>query len=111
VPWLYKNCTNLHKVYPHGVGRVGARDKTSGTPVTTFWRSAPLYRLAMSYNRRLDRDQDGIACEKASTAPSASPPAPGSPRSRRAHALRPQPRSQHSALSYDGGGMKPAFAP
>ena len=23
-----------------------------------------LYRLAMSYNRGLDRDKDGIACEK-----------------------------------------------
>lgn len=64
VPPLYKNCTNLNKKYPHGLGRVGARDKTSGTPVTTFKRSTRLYRLAMSYNRSLDRDKDGIACEK-----------------------------------------------
>jgi Excalibur calcium-binding domain len=65
VPPLYKNCTNLNKRYPHGIGKVGARDHTSVTPVTTFKRSNRLYRLAMSYNRGLDRDKDGIACEKA----------------------------------------------
>ena len=64
-PALYKNCTALNKKYPHGLGRVGARDKTSGTPVTTFKRSTRLYRLAMSNNKGLDRDKDGIACEKA----------------------------------------------
>jgi hypothetical protein len=65
VPSLYKNCTNLNKKYPHGVGKLGARDKTSGTRVTTFKRSTLIYRRAMSYNRGLDRDKDGIACEKA----------------------------------------------
>jgi hypothetical protein len=64
-PPLYQNCTNLNKKYPHGLGKVGARDHTSGTPVTNFKRSTKLYRLAMSYNRGLDRDKDGIACEKA----------------------------------------------
>jgi Excalibur calcium-binding domain len=64
-PPLYKNCTNLNKRYPHGIGKVGARDHTSGRPVTTFKRSNLLYRRAMSYNRGLDRDKDGIACEKA----------------------------------------------
>jgi Excalibur calcium-binding domain len=64
-PLVYKNCTNLNKKYPHGVGRLGARDKTSGAPVTTFKRSTLIYRRAMSYNRGLDRDKDGIACEKA----------------------------------------------
>jgi Excalibur calcium-binding domain len=65
VPPLYKNCTALNKTYPHGLGKAGARDKTSGVPVTTFKRSTRLYRLAMSYNKGLDRDKDGIACEKA----------------------------------------------
>jgi hypothetical protein len=64
-PPLYKNCTNLNKKYPHGLGRMGARDQTSGTPVTNFKRSTKLYKLAMSYNRGLDRDKDGVACEKA----------------------------------------------
>jgi hypothetical protein len=64
IPRLYKNCTNLNAKYPHGLGKVGARDKTSGDPVTTFKRSNRLYRIAMSYNKGLDRDKDGIACEK-----------------------------------------------
>jgi hypothetical protein len=64
IPSLWKNCTNVHKKYPHGVGKLHARDRTSGTPVTTFRRSTRLYNLAMSYNKRLDADRDGIACEK-----------------------------------------------
>jgi hypothetical protein len=39
---------------------VGAHDHTSGVPVTNFYRSNRLYYL----NRHLDRDKDGIACEK-----------------------------------------------
>ena len=64
-PPLYKNCTNLNKKYPHGLGKNGARDRTTGTPVTNFKRSTKLYNLAMSHNRGLDRDKDGVACEKA----------------------------------------------
>ena len=56
----FKNCTDMNKVYPHGVGRPGARDKTSGTPVTNFKRSKALYNA----NTKSDRDRDGIACEK-----------------------------------------------
>jgi hypothetical protein len=56
--------SQVNKKYPHGVGEVGAHDKTSGVPVTRFKRSTRLYRIAMSYNRGLDRDKDGIACEK-----------------------------------------------
>jgi hypothetical protein len=57
----YKNCTALQRDYPHGVGLPDAHDKTSGTPVTNFKRSKPLYRA----NTKSDRDKDGIACEKA----------------------------------------------
>jgi hypothetical protein len=68
IPYVWKNCTNVHTKYPHGVGKRFARDKTSGTPVTTFKRSTLLYNRAMSYNSQrgynLDRDHDGIACEK-----------------------------------------------
>jgi hypothetical protein len=64
IPRLWRNCTNYNKRYPHGVGRRLARDKTSGTPVTTFRRSTLLYSRAMRYNRGLNRDKDGIACEK-----------------------------------------------
>jgi hypothetical protein len=65
MPLLYKNCTNLNKRYPHGLGKLLAKDKTSGDPVTNFKHSTKLYLLAMSYNKRLDGDKDGIACEKA----------------------------------------------
>jgi hypothetical protein len=63
-PPLYKNCANLNKKYAHGLGRLGARDKTSGDPVRGFARSTRLYNVAMSHNRGLYRDGDGIACEK-----------------------------------------------
>jgi hypothetical protein len=36
----------------------------SGSPVTTFYRSTRVYSIAMHYNKDLDRDRDGIACEK-----------------------------------------------
>ena len=65
IPRLYKNCANLNQRYRHGLGKRFARDKTSGTPVTNFYRSTLLYNRAMSYNKSLDRDKDGIACEKA----------------------------------------------
>jgi hypothetical protein len=55
----FQNCDAMHKVYPHGVGRLGAKDHTSGTPVTTFKRSTSLYAA----NTASDRDKDGIACE------------------------------------------------
>ena len=62
---LWDNCTNYNKTYPHGVGRKNAKDKTSGTPVTTFKRSNKKYATAMRKNDDLDRDGDKIACEKA----------------------------------------------
>jgi hypothetical protein len=65
IPPLYKNCSNFNKRYRHGVGKLRAHDRTSGTPVTSFRRSTRLYVKAISYNRGLDRDKDGIACEKA----------------------------------------------
>jgi len=57
----FSNCTELNKVYPHGVGKPGAVDRTSGSaPVTTFTRDQALYDA----NSGSDRDDDGIACEK-----------------------------------------------
>jgi Excalibur calcium-binding domain len=68
IPYLWQNCTHVHTKYRHGVGKVGAHDRTTGTPVTTFYRSTRLYNIAASYNVQrgynLDRDKDGIACEK-----------------------------------------------
>ena len=65
VPAQWQNCTTVNKRLPHGVGRATARDKTSGTPVTNFRRDTALYNTAMRANAGLDRDKDGIACEKA----------------------------------------------
>ncbi|BCY08353.1 excalibur calcium-binding domain-containing protein [Actinoplanes sp. L3-i22] len=58
----YKNCTALNKVYKHGVGKKGAKDKVRGTTkkVTNFKVSNALYQA----NKKSDRDKDGIACEK-----------------------------------------------
>jgi hypothetical protein len=64
VPTQWKNCTTVDKRYPPGVGKLRAHDATDGDPVTTFKRSAALYLTAMRYNRGLDRDHDGIACEE-----------------------------------------------
>jgi Excalibur calcium-binding domain len=61
VPRKYPNCKTLNKRYAHGVGRFGARDKTSGDPVRNFYRNNRVYEL----NKGLDRDKDRIACEKA----------------------------------------------
>jgi Excalibur calcium-binding domain len=65
IPARWKNCTVVNKRFPHGVGKRYAQDKTkSGDPVRNFYRSTLIYRRAMHYNPSLDRDKDGIACEK-----------------------------------------------
>ncbi|XAS68074.1 excalibur calcium-binding domain-containing protein [Micrococcaceae bacterium Sec5.7] len=69
-PKSYKNCTELNRVYPHGVGKKGARDRTTGKSVTNFTVNNTVYayndggpkRYLREYD--LDRDNDGIACEK-----------------------------------------------
>jgi hypothetical protein len=59
---VFANCTALNKVYPHGVGKKGARDKVSGSssPVRNFYVSTAIYNA----NSARDRDKDGVACEK-----------------------------------------------
>ena len=63
---IHDNCTNFNKSYPHGVGLAGARDRVKGStsPVTTFKRSNNIFRIAQRHNSDLDRDRDGVACEK-----------------------------------------------
>jgi hypothetical protein len=62
----YTNCTALHQAYAHAVGRQGAHDKTSGSPVTNFKVSNSLYAAndGGPGDHDLDRDNDGVACEK-----------------------------------------------
>jgi hypothetical protein len=58
----YKNCAAMHADWPHGVGKLFARDHVADKkdkPVTTFHLSIGLY----SANKKLDADHDGIACE------------------------------------------------
>jgi hypothetical protein len=62
--YKFKNCTAMNKVYPHGVGRKNAKDHTSGTRVKNFKHNTALYLKIMGH-RDLDRDNDGIACERA----------------------------------------------
>jgi len=65
VPALFSDCKHFNARYPHGVGRAGAHDKTkTGDPVTSFLPSTWLYDTAVKFNSDLDRDKDGIACEK-----------------------------------------------
>jgi hypothetical protein len=58
----FANCTALNKKHAHGVGKKGAKDKVSGKtkPVTNFAVSNALY----NENKSMDRDKDGVACEK-----------------------------------------------
>ena len=65
VVYKFKNCTAMNKVYPHGVGKTTAHDHTSGDPVTDFKKSTTLYKKIVGYPKGLDRDHDGIACERA----------------------------------------------
>ena len=60
-PPKYANCASMNNVFAHGVGRPGAVDHTSGTPVTSFYVSSYIYNANGS---ALDRDKDGVACEK-----------------------------------------------
>lgn len=78
----YRNCAQLNRVYPHGVGKKGAVDKANGGrkahPVRNFKVDTRLYN---SLSKSLDRDRDGIACEKggSSSTPAKKTPAKKAP--------------------------------
>ncbi|RYZ30960.1 MAG: hypothetical protein EOP01_04110, partial [Propionibacteriaceae bacterium] len=65
----YRSCSAMHKDFPHGVGRVGAVDKSSRPAVTAFFAHDKLYGYNDGKKPRhhkekdLDTDNDGIACE------------------------------------------------
>ena len=64
----FANCTAVHKVYSGGIAKKGVKVNTvkSHGKVThrklkgTVKHSTALYKA----NKKLDRDKDGIACEK-----------------------------------------------
>ena len=56
---VFKNCTELNKVYPGGVAMPGAINSGGVT------KKEPKYNKALyNANKKSDRDKDGIACEK-----------------------------------------------
>jgi hypothetical protein len=56
---VFKNCTELNKVYPGGVALPGAINSGGLT------KKEPKYDKALyNANKKSDRDKDGIACEK-----------------------------------------------
>ena len=56
---VFKNCTELNKVYPGGVALPGAVNSGGVT------KKEPKYDKALyTANKSSDRDKDGIACEK-----------------------------------------------
>jgi len=56
---VFKNCTELNKVYPGGVALPGAINSGGVT------KKDPKYDKALyNANKKSDRDKDGIACEK-----------------------------------------------
>jgi hypothetical protein len=61
-PYRFANCKALNKKFPHGVATKGARDHTARgkAPVRNFTVNKAWYLK----NKGLDRDHDGIACEK-----------------------------------------------
>lgn len=60
-PFRYSSCAKLHVRFPHGVGKPGAVDHSAASRrTTTFTRNKAWYTA----NKGLDRDHDGIACEK-----------------------------------------------
>jgi hypothetical protein len=63
----YKNCKALNKVHPSGVAKPGAIDtkKVKGKKVPVTKTGTPTFSAALyKKNKGLDRDKDGVACEK-----------------------------------------------
>lgn len=58
----FANCTELNKAHKFGVGLEGAQNMVKGKPKT----SKHLVDVALyeANKKKLDRDKDGIACEK-----------------------------------------------
>jgi hypothetical protein len=56
---VFKNCTELNKVYPGGIALPGAVNAGGMTKLTPKFNKK-LYDA----NKKSDRDKDGIACEK-----------------------------------------------
>jgi Excalibur calcium-binding domain len=56
----FKNCTAVHKTYPHGIARSAKAAATANGLHGTPKISLALYKA----NSKMDRDRDGVACER-----------------------------------------------
>lgn len=60
----FKNCTALNKTYKGGVARAGVTHNTVSGKKKPF-KVKPYFSTALyNANKKMDRDKDGIACEK-----------------------------------------------
>lgn len=59
-PAKFKNCTELNKTYPGGVAKDTKVRNVGGKTKFKPFVSAEIYKL----HTTMDRDKDGIACEK-----------------------------------------------
>jgi hypothetical protein len=61
-PRTFKDCTALHKSYPNGIAKSA---KAAAHPFPFWIRVRPPVVDANAYaaNKKLDRDNDGLACE------------------------------------------------
>ena len=57
---VFKNCTELNKVYPGGVSKSASATNKGGKTKKAPTVDAKLYKTIV----KMDRDKDGIACEK-----------------------------------------------
>lgn len=61
---VFKNCTALNKVYKGGVAKAGVKYNKAAGKKRAF-KVKPKFSTALyKANKKLDRDKDGIACEK-----------------------------------------------
>ena len=62
----YKNCTELNKTYKHGVRKSSSiKDVVRSNGKTKKKASkAKVSKALYNANKKLDRDKDGIACER-----------------------------------------------
>jgi hypothetical protein len=68
-PVKFANCTQMHRYFKNGVAKPGAVDRVTNIdryiPVTDMGSSRPAFSKAWyDLNKGLDRDHDGIACER-----------------------------------------------
>jgi hypothetical protein len=61
-PQTFKNCTLLNVTYPNGV----AKSAKAATHPSPFWvkiKAPVVNAVVYATNKKMDRDNDGIACE------------------------------------------------